>query len=273
MCRIKLLKIDFLFIHNINKMEKLNKDELFTLAIYLDLRSLLNFCQGNKYFHNSVYKRDEIWIYRLNKDFPDFQKLGVGKSFNETYKILFSLSKLKEKLKRSLNIYDLYSVEWMDLSDMNLTEVPKEIENLTSLKTLYLFKNKLMKVPKEIENLTSLKTLSLRDNKLTEIPQQIYNLINLEVLYLHNNKLTEIPKEIYNLINLRELYLCNNKLTEVDKEIGNLTNLKILNLYNDKLVEIPKEIGKLPNLKNLHLSKSTKIPKEIIENKNIRIIN
>ena len=139
-------------------MEKLNKDELFTLALHLDLPDILNLCQGNKYIQNSICKRDEIWIYKLNKDFPNFKKLGVKKSFKELYQLLFSLVKLKEKLKRKENIYDLYN-----------------------LQNLYLYNNRLTKIPKEIGNLTNLQILSLDNNQLTEIPKEISNLKNLQI--------------------------------------------------------------------------------------------
>lgn len=44
-------------------MEKLNKDELFTLALHLDLPSLLNFCQGNKNIHKkSLYEKRNMDI-------------------------------------------------------------------------------------------------------------------------------------------------------------------------------------------------------------------
>ena len=38
-------------------MEKLNKDELFTLTLHLDLPSLLSFCSSNKYVQQCLQKR------------------------------------------------------------------------------------------------------------------------------------------------------------------------------------------------------------------------
>ena len=80
-------------------MEKLNKDELFTLALHLDLPNLLNLCQSNNLIRNNLCARDEIWIYKLRQDFPDFKKLN-GKNFQDLYKLLYSLTKLKERFKR-----------------------------------------------------------------------------------------------------------------------------------------------------------------------------
>ena len=52
----------------------------------------------------------------------------------------------------------------LDLSDMGLTQVPKEIGQLASLQELYLYTNQLTQVPKEIGQLASLETLWLNDN-------------------------------------------------------------------------------------------------------------
>ena len=41
-------------------MEKLNKDELFTVALYLDLSDLLSFCSTSKYIQKNLCLRDEI---------------------------------------------------------------------------------------------------------------------------------------------------------------------------------------------------------------------
>ena len=77
--------------------------------------------------------RNEIWIYKLNKDFLDFKTLEVDKTPKDLYELLFSLTKLKNVLKMTQNIYDLYNLQKLDLSENELTEIPKEIGNLLNL--------------------------------------------------------------------------------------------------------------------------------------------
>jgi Leucine-rich repeat (LRR) protein len=48
--------------------------------------------------------------------------------------------------------YDIKTTTQIDLSSNKLTELPKEIEKLTSLTYLYLHNNKLTELPKEIGN-------------------------------------------------------------------------------------------------------------------------
>ena len=53
-------------------MEILNKDELFTLALHLDLADLLNFCKTSKRYgkfcHNNI-----VWRGKIRHDFPNFK--------------------------------------------------------------------------------------------------------------------------------------------------------------------------------------------------------
>ncbi len=159
-------------------------------------------------------------------------------------------------------IWNLTNLEMLSLDWNQITEIPKEIWNLTKLSLLDLEWNQITEIPKEIWNLTNLEWLCLRWNKLTEIPKEIWNFTNLKWLYLEWNKLTEIPKEIWNLTNLKWLNLEWNQITEIPKEIWNLTNLEVLYLYWNKLTEIPQEIWNLTNLRGLNLewNKLTKLP-------------
>ena len=187
-----------------------------------------------------------------------------GKQYNDDITTLnLDYNELTELPKE---IGNLTQLTHLDLSINKLTKLPKEIGNLTQLIELYLTNNKLTKLPKEIGNLTQLTYLDLSDNELTELPKEIGNLLQLIALYLHNNNLTELPKEIGNLTQLTRLDLSYNKLTKLPKEIGNLIQLTNLYLSDNELTELPKEIGNLTQLTELYLSYNnlTELPLEII---------
>ena len=157
----------------------------------------------------------------------------------------------------------------MYLFDYQLTELPKEIGNLTNLTELNIGCNELTKLPKEIGNLTNLTNLNLSLNKLTELPKEIGNLTNLNVLDLSENELTELPKEIWMLKNLSRI--------QIDFR-GNLNvflNLKNLNLKNLNLTEIPSFITQFKNLEILDISynKLTKLNPAIAESIMLKKIN
>jgi len=58
----------------------------------------------------------------------------------------------------------------LSLSGNQLTSLPAEIGQLTSLVELYLDRNQLTSLPVEIGLLTSLTQLYLHDNQLTSLP-------------------------------------------------------------------------------------------------------
>ncbi len=132
-------------------MQNLNKDELFTLALHLDLPSLLSFCSSNKNVYKNLCLRNEIWIYKLKKDFPQFKNLNViNKTFKEIYQLLYNLNILKNKWEIVVNIYQLYDLRELNLDRSNLKEIPKELGNLINLRILNLEYNQIKNVPKEI---------------------------------------------------------------------------------------------------------------------------
>ena len=158
--------------------------------------------------------------------------------------------------------------------------LPKEIFKLNSLEQLHIEVEDLTEIPKEIGNLTNLVALSIIGcHNLKELPKEIGNLTKLGcngdsryggILYIQDcHNLEELPKEIGNLSNLTGLEIggCPN-LKELPKEIENLDiTLTIYNCPN--LKELPKEYWnkgatrnyriyiKIKNGDNIELLKST----------------
>jgi Leucine-rich repeat (LRR) protein len=101
--------------------------------------------------------------------------------------------------------WQTYRSSWACLSALTrLTELPAEIGNLTSLRSLFLGDNQLTELPPEIGNLTSLKSLSLYRNQLTELPPEIGDLAGLERLWVGNNRLTAISQNMVKLEKLNQ---------------------------------------------------------------------
>ena len=85
-----------------------------------------------------------------------------------------------------------------------------------------------------IDNLKSLKYLYLNNNKLTSIPDSISKMKSLKYLYLSNNNLTSIPDSISNLKSLKTLYLENNSIiiNEDNKKL-----IKFLEKFDQRWIE------------------------------------
>ncbi|MEG4118199.1 COR domain-containing protein [Microcoleus sp. N9_B4] len=167
----------------------------------------------------------------------------------------------------------------LDLSGLDLEELPPEIGKCTQLETLVLGKvdhekeqllgNKLTEFPDVVLQLTNLKILDLSRNQITVIPEAIGQLSNLTKLNLSDNQITSIPEVIGQLCNLTKLNLSDNQITSIPEVIGQLSNLTKLNLSDNQIAQIPDALAKLyealvqlPNLTRLDLSSNqiTQIP-------------
>ncbi len=110
-----------------------------------------------------------------------------------------------------------YKTDFLDLSDLQLRELPTEIGTLGDrLLGLNLAYNRLRSLPPEIGKLKRLRTLILTFNDLTELPSEIGQLTNLETLFVagwhRSNSLRRLPDEIKHLGNLKQLDLRGNPI-------------------------------------------------------------
>jgi internalin A len=142
----------------------------------------------------------------------------------------------------------------LDLSGLELTEIPEFIAQLANLQTLYLDNSQLASLPDEITHLTNLQQLDLSSNQLTSLPDAISQLTNLQTLNLSYNQLASLPEAISQLTNLQTLNLSYNQLASLPEAITRLTNLESLDLGFNRLASLPKTVIQLTNLEWLDLS-------------------
>ena len=156
-------------------------------------------------------------------------------------------------------------MEEINLSNQQLTEIPKWVFDNPQVRVLNLEGNQLTSLPPNIGQLTNLTKLSLAFNRLTFLPPEIGQLTHLTKLSLRCNQLTVLPPEIGQLTRLITLDLGYNQLTSLPPEIGQLTRLTILDLECNQLTSLPSEIGQLTHLTILSLTGSqlTSLPPEI----------
>ena len=142
----------------------------------------------------------------------------------------------------------------LNLSSIELTEVPEAIASLTQLQQLDLSGNELMELPEAIASLTQLQSLNFYNNQLTALPEAIASLTGLQQLNLSNNRLSQLPEAIASLTQLQNLDLSGNELTVLPEVIAHLTQLKELQLFWTELEELPEWIIYMNQLQSLHLS-------------------
>ena len=128
------------------------------------------------------------------------------------------------------------------LSGRNLTEIPPEIAQLTSLQILVLKNNQIREIPEALAQLTSLQILVLNNNQIREIPEALAQLTSLQRLYLSYNQIREIPEALAHLTSLQYLHLSDNQIREIPEALAHLVNLKRLFLENNPITNVPPEI-------------------------------
>jgi len=130
----------------------------------------------------------------------------------------------------------------LDLSGLELNEIPSSVYELKPLRSLLLF-----------------------NNNLTHLPDNIKSLSKLNILSLNSNKFTEIPPVIGELSSLKELWLCDNKIQTISIVLKNLPKLFVLGLERNQIDEIPTWMAEIPSLSAFFadLNQIRRIPREI----------
>lgn len=170
------------------------------------------------------------------------------------------------------HIFDLSTLNLLNISETSLTVLPDQISNLTNLQTLLLYGNQLEQLPAAIGSLDKLKVLDVSRNRLTSLPAEIAQLTQLatvnvsnnalesfpqltlcaklSVLDVSNNRLTQFPDVCTEeLSNLSEVQARCNQIAQIPQDIVQLTALKCLSLVSNQVIVVPKVLASMSKLK------------------------
>uniref|UniRef100_H3BYD4 P53-induced death domain protein 1 n=1 Tax=Tetraodon nigroviridis TaxID=99883 RepID=H3BYD4_TETNG len=136
----------------------------------------------------------------------------------------------------------------LDLSFNQLSCVPACLLSLP-LSSLLLCQNQISELPPDIGQLSSLTYLSLVGNKLVTLPPSLGQLTRLHTLDVSLNLLQQLPDEIGSLGSLVRLEISQNKLRQLPESMGSLSSLRELFIYSNDIRVIPPCLNKLPLLK------------------------
>jgi len=137
----------------------------------------------------------------------------------------------------------------LNLFNLKLTEIPKEILELEHLTSLDFRLNQISDIS-FLEKLTNLTSLDLRFNQISDI-SFLEKLTNLTSLHLSFNQISDISF-LEKLTNLTSLDLSNNQVSDYSF-LEKLTNLTSLDLSNNQVSDY-SFLEKLTNLTLLNLS-------------------
>jgi Leucine-rich repeat (LRR) protein len=160
---------------------------------------------------------------------------------------------------------DRDNVSGLDIANVNIEHLPKEVFEFKNLKGLFLKSTNIEEIPEDINKLENLELFSLyvtppRSIDLLKVnamlfqlstlprikrinitanlmnwPSNLFLFHNLNILNLGSNQLREIPAEISCLSKLKEIDISSNKVSLISPSIGSLTRLKKVNLKGNLL--------------------------------------
>src|SRR5262249_17332983 len=124
----------------------------------------------------------------------------------------------------------------LDLSWLELTNLPSAIGRLAGLRKLSLRSNWLRDLPPEFARLTNLISLDIADNLIDkDVPAPILALHQIEELHLGGSDLPDLPAEFSRLTALRKLSLEYAQVERFPAILLALPNLRDLDLQSNML--------------------------------------
>ena len=98
--------------------------------------------------------------------------------------------------ERRINIAKREGAVELDLSGIELWDLPYTVLQLTELQSLNLSNNRLTKLLNSLYRLTQLQSLDLHNNRLTSLPYSLGRLTQLKTLDLRNNAFSDPPPDV-----------------------------------------------------------------------------
>jgi hypothetical protein len=152
------------------------------------------------------------------------------------------------------------SLEKLDLSGNNISELPDDISQFKLLKIIFLSKNKFKEFPKQLANCPSLTMVGFKSNKIQFIPEDSFPK-KLQWLILTDNKISKLPQSIGSCEFLQKCALAGNQISELPEQMKQCKRLELLRIAANQLQEIPEWLLELPRLTWLAFSGNPCAPK------------
>ena len=139
------------------------------------------------------------------------------------------------------------SLEILDLSNNQLTDLPNEINKLTKLKIIFASNNLFTVLPEALGTCASLEMVGFKSNQIVTISEHTLP-PKLRWLILTDNKIVKLPDELGERPRLKKLALAGNQLTTLPQSMSKLHELALLRISANQLTEFPIQLLALPKL-------------------------
>ncbi|MCG9542918.1 leucine-rich repeat-containing serine/threonine-protein kinase [Vibrio sp. Isolate33] len=157
--------------------------------------------------------------------------------------------KLSEGLTEfPLEILELVdSLEILDLSGNQLSELPHELTQLTNLRIIFASNNLFTHLPDVLGSLPKLEMVGFKTNQIKTVSEESLP-AQLRWLILTDNAIEVLPNSLGERPRLQKLALAGNQLRALPESMENLSSLELVRLSANQLTEFPEFLIMLPKL-------------------------
>lgn len=143
----------------------------------------------------------------------------------------------------------LSTLQFLNLGKNPLSALPATFVGLTSLRILFFLGCEFTAVPELLGRMPSLYMLSFKANKVREVPAASLS-PTLGWLILSDNQIERLPDTIGACVGMRKLLLAGNRLTSegLPESMANMRQLELLRLADNRLDRVPGWILSHPTL-------------------------
>lgn len=139
------------------------------------------------------------------------------------------------------------SLEVLDLSNNQLSNLPSNLAELPKLKRLFCSNNLFTEVPEVLATCPNLKMIGFKSNQITNVSETALPK-HTEWLILTDNRIEALPESFGDLRQLRKCALAGNRLKTLPKSISGCQSLELLRISANQLSELPDALLSLPKL-------------------------
>lgn len=139
------------------------------------------------------------------------------------------------------------SLEVLNLSNNDLSELPDDLHRLTRLKVLFCSGNRFIELPTALGRCATLETVGFRDNQIQLVTAQALP-ASLRALILTENALETLPDALGDCARLQKLMLAGNRLSALPEGLARCERLELLRIASNCLPALPDWLLRMPSL-------------------------